>query len=632
MSNLQVNKLSTKDGSVDIEVRNLMVRDSAMENLGDYEEGLELKTVQQYFIKDGHKFVGKAFQLPIVLSGDWDVDKVLVETYGEQWDHDKLYNKDIPNAHNASAISYKDTNVAEALDGAVIYAGSVEEIESKSLPVGTAIFLTEEGRAGEFVVKTGTPPSDPQKGIYIVLANGNYAERVYSGSCQMMWFYSEGDQDHTAALSGALSLSGHVSLPVNGSISLSAPVTVSSDTTIFGNNCTVAGRINVVGNKVLIENVNFDFSFSSSSVGSSYRCLNVNNCSDVKIIGCSFNKATVIVINDRHSYNKNYLIENCIFSGDFSGVEDVNSFQGQNVDFIEIANCEFKSENVSRILKITSYGYDVGEYVNDNYNKRIKIFGNHFSGSLEPTDRDGFKQHIDLYSSAGGIIHHGNFHTTSGGISVLDTKAHGDHGPNTDKHFDIIVTNNVFGVSDMIHSILKFTGAAEQEFSTTPQNLIISNNTFPAENINVGGIIRVRGYNRVIINSNDIYHSSGTLGYGAIEARFVEVLNVSCNLIKGRITVSDDLVSSNKSITISSNRIEDDKWGISIQGISDASLSMVGNSYFGNGLFGIINDCSLYSRAVVANTSNTHQGIAQSGNTITYDVFSFNSWWINAGG
>lgn len=68
--------------------------------------------------------------------------------------------------------------VTQALDKRTIFVGSVAEVEALSSPAGYNIYLTQEGRAGEFIVKTGTPPSDPQKGVYIVLANGNYAERT----------------------------------------------------------------------------------------------------------------------------------------------------------------------------------------------------------------------------------------------------------------------------------------------------------------------------------------------------------------------------------------------------------------------------------------------------------------------
>jgi hypothetical protein len=50
-------------------------------------------------------------------------------------------------------------------------------------PVGAVLYLSEGGRSGEGVVKSGTPPSDPQEGIYVVLDNGNYWERVIEGGC-----------------------------------------------------------------------------------------------------------------------------------------------------------------------------------------------------------------------------------------------------------------------------------------------------------------------------------------------------------------------------------------------------------------------------------------------------------------
>lgn len=68
--------------------------------------------------------------------------------------------------------------LSKTIQGRLRHAGSVGELESLPLSGGTIIYLAEKGRAGDFVVKTGTPPSDPHKGIYIVLSNGNYAERV----------------------------------------------------------------------------------------------------------------------------------------------------------------------------------------------------------------------------------------------------------------------------------------------------------------------------------------------------------------------------------------------------------------------------------------------------------------------
>lgn len=100
--------------------------------------------------------------------------------------------------------------VTQALDKRTIYVGSVAELEALSLDAGANVYLTQEGRAGEFVVKAGTPPSDPQKGIYIVLANGNYAERVEKERLYVTWFGAVGDgsTDDTASINGAIALAG----------------------------------------------------------------------------------------------------------------------------------------------------------------------------------------------------------------------------------------------------------------------------------------------------------------------------------------------------------------------------------------------------------------------------------------
>lgn len=65
-------------------------------------------------------------------------------------------------------------------------------------PPGTQFSLEEGGRSGQFVVKSGTPPSDPQEGIYVVLDNGNYAMRRYDsispvGGLNVKWFGAKGD-------------------------------------------------------------------------------------------------------------------------------------------------------------------------------------------------------------------------------------------------------------------------------------------------------------------------------------------------------------------------------------------------------------------------------------------------------
>lgn len=107
---------------------------------------------------------------------------------------------------SANLITYEDENVKTALDKRTIYVGSVAELEALSLPVGTNVYLTEDSRFGEGVIKSGTLPADAEKGLYIALANGNYWERT-DREWQAAWFIDEAATDFNPALSGLESLS-----------------------------------------------------------------------------------------------------------------------------------------------------------------------------------------------------------------------------------------------------------------------------------------------------------------------------------------------------------------------------------------------------------------------------------------
>jgi hypothetical protein len=60
----------------------------------------------------------------------------------------------------------------------VIRVASRTEMKAYDVPAGYQFSLAEGGRSGLFVCKVGSPPTDPQEGIYIVLTNGNYVERI----------------------------------------------------------------------------------------------------------------------------------------------------------------------------------------------------------------------------------------------------------------------------------------------------------------------------------------------------------------------------------------------------------------------------------------------------------------------
>lgn len=137
---------------------------------------------------------------------------------------------DVPYSNATSGLTATDTQAAidevegrvdtaesnigtntTAINNRVIRVGSVAELEALSLPAGYSVYLTEEGRAGDGVIKTGTPPADPQKGVNIVIANGNYWMRRYdgvskSGGLLGNWFGAKGDDstDNQPAISAAI--------------------------------------------------------------------------------------------------------------------------------------------------------------------------------------------------------------------------------------------------------------------------------------------------------------------------------------------------------------------------------------------------------------------------------------------
>jgi len=132
----------------------------------------------------------------------------------------------------ASIVSMEGgPSVEQAVNERTIYVGSVAELEALSLAAGVNVYLTEDGRAGGGVIKSGTPPTDPQKGVIIILANGNYWERQYGQKATMWasvkgeWFGADpsGVEDSYPAISGALLFATEVTLSAG---------TFRSDTTI----------------------------------------------------------------------------------------------------------------------------------------------------------------------------------------------------------------------------------------------------------------------------------------------------------------------------------------------------------------------------------------------------------------
>lgn len=116
---------------------------------------------------DGYRDVVKGTSVPLASTGD----RYRVIT-------------DDPIVIGTSEISFQ----LHPQDARVIPVTSRTAMKAYDVPAGTQFSLEESGRSGTFVVKSGTPPSDPQEGIYVALDNGNYAERVFTGCAYLSWF------------------------------------------------------------------------------------------------------------------------------------------------------------------------------------------------------------------------------------------------------------------------------------------------------------------------------------------------------------------------------------------------------------------------------------------------------------
>ena len=149
---------------------------SGYEFLGDYAAGIEVTGYQQVVRDTNGEFwrVSGSTTLPYATTGAGLPEGGAFVAVGDAVLRQEL----AANTGAAMVGTSTGANVEHALSQRVIYVGSVGELEAMYLSAGTAVYLTQEGRAGEFVIETGTPPTDIHKGLYIVLANGNYAKRI----------------------------------------------------------------------------------------------------------------------------------------------------------------------------------------------------------------------------------------------------------------------------------------------------------------------------------------------------------------------------------------------------------------------------------------------------------------------
>lgn len=151
---------------------------SGYEDLGTYAAGIEV-TARNQIILDGGEYwrVAAGTAIPYTTTGAGMPEGGAFVAVGDAALRQEL---------NGPLSSGQGANL---VNGATIYVGSVAELEAQSLPGGTSVYLTDVGRAGIGVVKSGSHTPDPQKGVFIDIANGNYWERIFSGTAvNPSWF------------------------------------------------------------------------------------------------------------------------------------------------------------------------------------------------------------------------------------------------------------------------------------------------------------------------------------------------------------------------------------------------------------------------------------------------------------
>lgn len=180
---------------------------SGYQPIGDYAPGIEITAYNQIVRdSDGELWrLSSQIELPYVTTGAGLPEGGAFVAVG-----DAALRQDLASTtpgQGASLVSMESgESVEDAVNNRVIRINSRTEMKAYDVPVGTQFSLEEGGRSGLFVVKAGTPPSDPQEGIYVALDNGNYAQRIFDGPVNVFWFGAKGDgvTNDTTAIQEAL--------------------------------------------------------------------------------------------------------------------------------------------------------------------------------------------------------------------------------------------------------------------------------------------------------------------------------------------------------------------------------------------------------------------------------------------
>lgn len=171
---------------------------SGYEFLGDYAAGIEVTAYNQIIRESGEFWRAAAgTTLPYTTTGAGMPEGGAFVSVGDAALRQELNGS--PSSGQGAAL----------VKGATIYVGSVAELEALSLEAGVNVYLTQEGRAGAGVIKAGLHQSDPYKGRFIDIANGNYWDRIIDdGVVYLSWFGPDttGATEQEALIQSAVNL------------------------------------------------------------------------------------------------------------------------------------------------------------------------------------------------------------------------------------------------------------------------------------------------------------------------------------------------------------------------------------------------------------------------------------------
>jgi len=319
---------------------------SGYQFLGDYASGIELTGYQQILRDTSGEFwrLSGSTTLPYTTTGAGLPEGGAFVAVGDGVLRQELNANTVGQGSDLVAHTGTSDTVTEALDRRVIRVSSRTEMKAYDVSAGYQFSLEEGGRSGLFVVKAGTPPSDPQEGIYVVLANGNYAERINIDALSPEMFGAVGDGVTLDNAAMAAMFSFTESSQVNKNVvfrsGASYKIQGAFDILAEGINIRASGATIIKSKSSSYFNIQADNAVFSGGTflqpqtdnkNPSFGAIQVTGAKNVRIAGCRFvslKSSSIIIKNSTSSAAEDITVESCDFfqnsGSDVSVIGEVN--------------------------------------------------------------------------------------------------------------------------------------------------------------------------------------------------------------------------------------------------------------------------------------------------------------------